>query len=199
MKKGRGGNSRGLMLYLLLVLVIFSLVRIFFFETYRISQSSMNNTLFNGDKVLISKRNNIETNKIYLFETQGGVFVKRCVGIPGDTVTIKEGVVYINNKLVVFPGTIILPAVKSVAQGNGTSEAHDFDVQVTNFYNKNWTKDNFGPLVIPNDNYFFLGDNRPASDDSRIFGVIPKDKIIGRAFFILYSTADWKRFFQQIQ
>jgi signal peptidase I len=192
-------KNRGVWLYLFLVLVVFSLTRIFFLETYRIAHSSMNNTLFDGDKVIVSKRSKITTNKVYVIEAPGGTYVKRCAGVPGDTIAIIKGDVFINNKLIVFPGTIIQPLVKSVAPGSDKSDTDDFDLQVTSLYNKNWTKDNFGPYVIPKDNYFFLGDNRPATDDSRTFGVIPKDKITGRVCMVLYSTYNWRRIFQQIQ
>jgi signal peptidase I len=180
--------NRGILIYLILVLVVFLLTRVFFLETYRIGHSSMNNTLFDGDKVLVSTRSEVTTNKVYVIETPGETYVKRCAGIPGDTIRIIKGEVFINNKLITFPGTII-PSQLDTA---------DFDMQVTGFYNKHWTKDNFGPLVIPKDNYFFLGDNRPATDDSRTFGVIPKDKIVGRVCMVLYSTYNWRRMFRQI-
>ena len=190
MKNETAKKKRGVLLYLFLVLVVFSLTRIFFFETYRIAHSSMNNTLFDGDKVLVSKRSKVTTNKVYVIQTRSETYVKRCVGIPGDIIKIIKGDVFINNKLITFPRTII---------GSDKSAADDFDIQVTSFYNNNWTKDNFGPLVIPKGNYFFLGDNRPVTADSRTFGVIPKDKIVGRVCMILYSTYNWRRMFQQIQ
>lgn len=199
MKKAPVRKMPGVLLYLFLVLVVFSVIRIFFLETYRVVHSSMNNTLFDGDKVIVSKRSKVTANKIYVIETPAGTYVKRCAGVPGDTITIIKGDVFINSKLITFPGTIIPPFVKTVAHGRDRSVADNFDLQVTSFYNKNWTRDNFGPFVIPKDNYFFLGDNRPATDDSRTFGVIPKDKIIGRVCMVLYSTHNWKRIFQQIQ
>lgn len=188
--KKQAKKRYGLLLYLLVVLVVLSLTRIFFFETYRIAHSSMNNTLFDGDKVIVSKRSKVVVNKVYVIETPRETFVKRCAGLPGDTITIIKDDVYINNRLITFPGTII---------GSDPSKANEYDIQVSGFYNNNWTKDNFGPLVIPKDSYFFLGDNRPVTADSRTFGVIPKDKIVGRACMILYSTHNWKRIFQQIQ
>lgn len=194
MKSSRKRKKKGVLLYLLSVLAFFCLIRIFFFETYRVTQSSMNNTLFDGDKVLVYKRSKMECNKIYVFETDGGAYIKRCVGLPGDTIIISNNQVFINGKSIAFPSTVI----SNLEDPSHINKAA-FDIQVLSFYDKNWTRENFGPLVIPADHYFFLGDNRPASDDSRIFGPIPDKKIIGRACWILYSTAGLKRSFKQIE
>jgi signal peptidase I len=232
-------RNKGILLYLLIALVFLSLLRYFFFETYLVSQTSMEKTLLDGDKVLVYKKAAIERNKVFVFENESGTYIKRCIGLPGDTLVIINGVVFINGKPLAFPGTIL-------ASGNkrNLSREPDLDIQVLHYYSRSWTKLNFGPLIIPgkamivptdgegakvyeqiikqeqpvdssgipipsagenkyysfrNDYYFFLGDNRPVSEDSRVFGPISRDKIIGRACGIIYSRSNWKRVFKHIE
>ena len=79
-------------------------------------------------------------------------FVKRVVGVPGDTVEITKGIVYLNGKALDEPYISL--------SDRGTMD----------------------PFKVPPDSYFVLGDNRGASDDSRSWGVVPAENIIGRAW-----------------
>jgi len=232
-------RNKGMLLYVLIAVVFFSLLRYFFFETYLVSQTSMEKTLLDGDKVLVYKNATIERNKVFVFENEGGTYIKRCMGLPGDTLQIKDGMVFINGRPLATPGTVLASGRKKFFSGEP-----DFDIQILHYYNKSWTKANFGPLIIPgkamvvptdgentkvydqimlqelpvdssgtilplpvenkyysfkNDYYFFLGDNRPVSEDSRVFGPISREKIIGRACGIIYSRSDWKRVFKHIE
>jgi len=83
-------------------------------------------------------------------------YVKRLIGLPGDKVEIKNGVVYINDKPLEEP------------------------------YVKNKSSDNYGPVTVPHDSYFVLGDNRPVSVDSRYWGFVPKKNLVGKAVFLLW-------------
>lgn len=87
-------------------------------------------------------------------------FIKRVIGLPGDKIQIKDGLLFINGK----------PA----------SERHPM----------NWDADNFGPITVPKDCYFMMGDNRPSSMDSRYWGFCPAENIIGPAFFRIWPI--WK-------
>ncbi len=83
-------------------------------------------------------------------------YVKRLIGLPGDIIEIKNGVVYVNGKALDEP------------------------------YVKNKSSDNYGPIKVPKDNYFVLGDNRPVSVDSRYWGFVPKKNLVGKAVLLLW-------------
>jgi signal peptidase I len=90
-------------------------------------------------------------------------FIKRVIGLPGETVTILEGRVYINGKL------LDEPYIEDFCRGKSCD----------------------GEWVIPPDNYFVLGDNRGASKDSQDFGPVDRKYIVGRAFVRYWPPSDW--------
>jgi signal peptidase I len=88
----------------------------------------------------------------------GGTFVKRLVGLPGETWEERDGVVYINGK------RLVEPYVRGVRRDSN----------------------NYGPRKIPEGRYFFMGDNRVQSCDSREWGAVPRENIIGEVFFVYW-------------
>jgi signal peptidase I len=82
--------------------------------------------------------------------------IKRLVGLPGETLQVKNGIIYIN--------------------GQSVEEKHQLNQDFANY----------GPVKIPADAYFVMGDNRPASADSRYWGFLPKQNVIGPAFLRLW-------------
>ena len=109
---------------------------------------------------LIYRFNDPQRGDIVLFHSpygDGKQYVKRLIGLPGETVEIRRGMVYINNKLLVISGVTI---------------RRDYS--------------NLNKQIIPKDHYFMLGDNRPNSADSRVWGFVPKSELIGEALFIYW-------------
>lgn len=134
---------------------------------FEIPSNSMQPTLLEGDKILVNKSNNylpqkgdIVVFKLSLSPNQknefGSFFVKRIIGTPGQKVEIKNGVVYVNNK---------------PQEEYYIAEAPDYT---------------FGPIIVPNDTYLVLGDNRNDSYDSHVWGFLPAANIIGKAYKIYW-------------
>jgi signal peptidase I len=88
--------------------------------------------------------------------------IKRVIGLPGETITISENQVFVDNRPLDEP---YLPP----------------DVRMGDF----------GPITIPDDNYFVMGDNRGSSNDSRRFGPIAAERIVGRAFYVVWPPSRW--------
>ncbi len=95
-------------------------------------------------------------------------YVKRVIGTPGDTVLIRNNKVYVNGKL--FPDP---PGVKHIY----SSLFDDLPI-----------KKNFGPIVVPKDHYFVMGDNRDNSSDSRVWGYVPWENVVGKPLLIVFSV-----------
>lgn len=93
-------------------------------------------------------------------------FVKRVIGLPGDQVEIKSGVVYINGRE--LPEPYLSPAI---------SKQHSID-----------------SIKLSKDQYFVLGDNRTASNDSRDWGPVPKENIVGKVWFVYWPTSNLRFF-----
>ncbi|HKV54750.1 MAG TPA: signal peptidase I [Candidatus Binataceae bacterium] len=108
---------------------------------------------------------------VFVFpEDQSKDFIKRVIGIPGDTVEVKAGVVYLNGQRAPDPHAHF---EKSAAERQESSQA-----------------DYMNPVTLGPDQYFMMGDNRDHSYDSRFWGPVTRDAIEGRAMFIYWSCAD---------
>jgi signal peptidase I len=94
-------------------------------------------------------------------------FVKRAVGIPGDTLQMRDGALYLN--------------------GAQTQEPYVDPASDCGGVEPDSARRNWGPTVVPADSYFMLGDNRDCSFDSRAYGLIRRERIIGRILFIYFS------------
>jgi signal peptidase I len=139
----------------------------FIVQAFYIPSGSMEPTLMVNDRILVAKF-------IYRFEPvrRGDVivfryplnpqrdFVKRVIGLPGEMVELKQGVVYISGEPVSEKGYALKP---------------DFG--------------NYAQVTVPAHEYFVLGDNRNNSEDSRFFGYVPRANIIGRALFIYWPPS----------
>lgn len=152
----------------LLAVFIAGFIRIFFFDTYIITNKSMRPTLDEGDEILLIKKNFIFFNgiknfDIIVFRMGENNLVKRVVGCEGDRIEIIDGELYLNNDLI-------------------KCEYYFFD------------EDDNASYTIGKNQYFVLGDNISVSEDSRSFGLINESDIIGRVILI-FSPKDRFRLF----
>lgn len=151
--------------WILTFLIAFALaflIRTFVFEPYKVQMSSMNPTLYENDLIIVNKFifkfREPKRGEVIIFKPPYGDkdYIKRVIGLPGETIEIKDGFVYINGEKLIEP------------------------------YIKNSTPGVLLPTLIPEGKVFVMGDNRGNSLDSREFGPIEIDKIDGRADFIFW-------------
>jgi signal peptidase I len=95
-------------------------------------------------------------------------FIKRIIGVPGDTISLKEGMVYVNNQLL---------------------DESDYLASTVKTYGGSFLKEE-EQVTVPPGHFFVLGDNRSYSSDSREWGFVPKKNIIGKSFFIYWPVAN---------
>ncbi len=172
------------------VLIVLAL-KAWIVNPYRIPSSSMEPTLhcakpapgceapggfFDGSDRVLANRfiyhfRNPKRGEIIVFETPpaaalkcgaGGTFVKRLIGLPGEDVSERDGFVYINGKL------LNEPYIKPERRDHNPPK-------------------NYG--VVPKGQYFFMGDNRAESCDSRVWGTVPRKNLIGEVFFVYWPPS----------
>jgi len=119
--------------------------------------------------------------------------IKRVIGLPGDTIEMRNKRLYVNGAVASYDE---LGLADEPLAPRGVKALHLEEDIADNRHEIQWLvrrgqRDDFGPLTIPADHYLMLGDNRDDSEDSRWFGVVPREKLIGRAVRILVS-ADYK-------
>lgn len=151
-------------------------------KAYKIPSEAMENSLFVGDFFMADNTAYIDASPergdiVVFFYPKDRVtkYVKRCIALPGDTIEIRDRVVFINGTHQEDPKTIKFTIKNIRPRRNGQD-----------------SPDNFGPHVIPEGHYFMMGDNRDNSSDSRFWGAVPEDLIIGEAKVIHWSK-DWNR------
>ena len=173
------GNKKSLLreyaeaLFLALLLALF--IRTFVVQAFRIPSGSMIPALLVGDQILVDKlvykfrkpeRGDVMVFKFPEDETRD--FIKRLIGMPGDKLEVSNRTVYINDKRL----------DESAYAYHESPVQDDFHAGL---------RDNYGPTIIPEKKYFMMGDNRENSQDSRFWGFLSEDKIVGRAFIIYWS------------
>ena len=173
-------------------LVLAVIVKTFLFQAFYIPSGSMLDTLDINDRVLVNKLSfkvgDVKRGQIVVFEQDNGDepdenviqtllrnlgesiglstpeadLIKRVIGLPGDTIEIRENQVFVN------------------------------DVAVAEPYLRSGSRmGDFGPLVVPEGEYFVMGDNRSSSQDSRAIGPVEESRLIGRAFVIIWPPSHW--------
>ncbi|HIE11993.1 MAG TPA: signal peptidase I [Desulfotomaculum sp.] len=159
----RSGFFGDILESLIIAVVLAILIRAFLFQPFYIPSSSMMPTLLQGDRIIVSKLSYYfhppERGDIIVFHfplNKKKNYVKRLVGLSGETVQLSGGSLFIDGRRVPEP---YLPP--------GTCFA------------------DYGPVKVPEDAYFMLGDNRMNSEDSRVWGFLDRELIVGKAV-VLY-------------
>jgi signal peptidase I len=157
---------------ILWALVLALILRTFVIQAFWIPSGSMLPTLQIGDRVLVAKFWNWfqepSRGSIYVFKFPVDPerdFIKRIIGLPGDAIDIKNGVVYVNGNIIDEPYVV-------------SADHFTFSTNSESFKNFKTI-----PITVPENMYLALGDNRRNSHDSRFWGFVPKDYLRGPAFF----------------
>lgn len=174
-------------------------LRLFILEDYRISSESMKPTLLSGDLVLVSKSafnlrfpftsfelvrtGTPKHSDVVAFTIpDSGVetYIKRVVAVEGDRVEIRNGLLWINN----IPASYLPSGSnETVIESAGTGKEYPVYLGKMETYN-------YGPVDIPKDHFFALGDNREESLDSRLWGPIPYSCLKGRVALVWLSVGE---------
>src|SRR5262249_53230223 len=119
--------------------------------------------------------------------------IKRLVALPGDTVEMRDKVLVVNGKAATYEP--IGTAIEQLAPGTRIRALRLNEITGSREHMVQWFQtlegsdaDSFGPIVLPSGRYLMLGDNRDDSADSRYFGLVPRELLIGRAVAILVSA-----------
>jgi signal peptidase I len=190
---------------LLYLIVIAIFIITFCVQPFRIPSESMESTLLVGDFLLVDKQSAspnadgsagllpaaaIHRGDIIVFHDPVDAtlhLVKRVIGLPGDHLRLHSGRVFINGRELVEPYAVYRPSPPDNFRDN-FPRLQSADPEIDSHW---WIRmrsliDN-GELIIPTGNYFVMGDNRNDSEDSRYWGFVPREAIVGKPLFIYFS------------
>lgn len=181
----------------IIAVIAVMIVRVFLIQAYRIPSSSMEKTLSIGDFLLVNKFiygarvpmtdlrlpkiRSVQPGDVIIFKNPENLeydYIKRCVAVSGQTVEIKNKELYIDGNKFSDPEHLqhiygLMP--KGIPDPDIFPEAARFN------------RDNYGPYTVPEGHLFVLGDNRDNSLDSRYWGPLPVENVVGKALLIYWS------------
>lgn len=188
---------------LLIAILFATFARTYVVQAFKIPSGSMEQNLLIGDHILVNKfiygptassleqkllpMRPVERGDIVVFKYPENVerdFIKRCLGMPGDTLRLMGRDLFINGQPVNETGYTWFA---NEVTGDGTISSPR-------------VRESFGPKTVPPESYFCMGDNRDNSNDSRFWGEVPRDYVKGRAFMVYWSfdaeqePLDWPGF-----
>ena len=200
-------------------LVIAVIIRSLFIQPFYIPSSSMEPSLLVGDRLFVTKYTygyskhsfpfsppifkdrlffkSPKTGDVVVFKTPADNrtdYIKRLIGLPGDKIQFVDGDLYLNDNQIL---KTIISKSETIYCGNETIEVNTFEEKLPNgivhntTYLKNYSYQNSDVFVVPEKHYFFLGDNRDCSKDSRYLtsvGYVHKNNLVGKAQFLFFSS-----------
>ena len=187
----------------IVIAVILALfIRTFVVQAFKIPTGSMENNLLIGDHLLVNKfvfgptetalerallpAGTIRRGDIVVFkypEEPERDFIKRVIGLPGDKLEVRGKRVYINDTALVEPYAHYLTPAENPSD---VHEVTSFDV-----------RERYGPVTVPPNQYFMMGDNRDNSQDSRYWGFLPREYVKGKALLIYWSYESAREDYQE--
>ena len=197
----------------IVIAVILALfVRTWVVQAFKIPTGSMENNLLIGDHLLVNKFvfgptgsslersvlpvRDVRRRDVIVFKYPDEPerdFIKRVIGLPGETLELRAKKVYVNGQ------PLDEPYVHFLEPASTAQEVTSFDV-----------RERYGPVRVPEGHYFVMGDNRDNSQDSRYWGFLPRDYVKGKALFVYFSFGEgeadggsvfnvrWNRLLRQI-
>ena len=204
---------------LIIALIIAIIIRSLLFQPFYIPSSSMEPTLLVGDRIFVSKYNYgyskhsfpfsppIIKNRIFytkpnygdliVFKTPSDNrtdFIKRLIGFPGDEIQLRNGDLYVNNKKIIKTKIQIKSDTRCGGNKIEVNEYKEEHLNETNYnivYKVDGSMINSDVYKVPKDHFFFLGDNRDCSSDSRFLsnvGYVHQNNLVGKARIIFFSN-----------
>ncbi len=193
------------------VLVTGLFIITFIVQAFEIPSSSMENTLLIGDHVFVNRVQFAPRTRwigpilpyrdirdgdivVFLSPAEAGLYVvKRIIGIPGDRIHLRDGAVYRNGQKLEEPYVIHQPREGYTPDRDNYKDnfpaapASEFSGATDDWAQRLPQHIQGEDLVVPPNSYFAMGDNRDVSYDSRFWGFIPKENVIGRPMFVYWS------------
>ncbi|HNY36009.1 MAG TPA: signal peptidase I [Candidatus Pacearchaeota archaeon] len=158
---------------LLIALAIVIPIRMLLFQPFMVKGSSMEPNYHSGDYLIIDelsyKLREPQRGEVIVFKyplNPSYRYIKRIIGLPGETIEIKNGEVFVGNN-------------------NGEFKKVDESLYLSTKVQEEWKSTNYNPLTLKANEYFVMGDNRNNSSDSRVWGVLPANNITGRVLLRL--------------
>jgi signal peptidase I len=184
----KGERGKGVVFYVIVSLVGATIILTGLYagvtlRAFKVPSLSMAPTLLPGDRIVVNKRyKKVKRGDVIAFRSPRNpshAFAKRVIGLPGEVIEIKNKVVYIN--------------------GEAPEEPYAHSDTWNNAVRKGFLQRDYPPITVPENACYVLGDDRGGSEDSRHWGCVPRENIIGKVLFIYFSIdpvekhVRWKR------